>query len=199
MFPEDTSVMGGGYWTDNGDGTWSVPADYTYYSYAAYELYLMGMMAPEEVPDWFYLNNTNPPQPRSYWANPGATVTGDYHLVTMQMLLDAMGTRDPVYPNEKRDLFVPMVLVVRPGQEPSAADWEFMMSVRDPWRDAFHTQTHYRGTVTTLVPHRCAWRRTASTCDCTSRMRGSASRCGTTCTRVRSAGRSTTGRRWVAA
>jgi hypothetical protein len=152
VVPEDSSVMGGGTWTDNGDGTWSVPADYTYYSYAAYELYLMGMMAPAEVPDWFYLDNTDPPQPRSYWANPGATVTGAYRPVTMPMLLDAMGTRDPVYPDEKRDLFVPMVLVVRPGQEPSAADWEFMMSVRDPWRDAFHTQTQQRGTATTLSP-----------------------------------------------
>ena len=150
--PDDSSVMGGGNWTDNGDGTWSVPPDYTYYSFAPHELYLMGMMAPAEVPDWFYLDNTSPPQPQAYWANPGATVTGDYGVVTMQMLLDAMGTRDPVYPNEKRDLFVPLVLVVRPGQEPSTADWNFMTSIRDPWRDAFHIQTNFRGTATTVSP-----------------------------------------------
>lgn len=148
----DSSVMGGGFWTDNGNGTWSVPAAYTYYSYAAHELYLMGMRDPSEVPDWFYLAGTNPPQPRSYWANPGATVTGGHHLVTIQMLLDAMGTRAPAYPVSKRDLFVPLVLVVRQGQEPSASDWAFMTSVRDPWRSAFSIQTGGRGTVTTLSP-----------------------------------------------
>ncbi len=152
VYAEDSSVMGGGYWIDNGDGTYSTPPYNTYYSYSAYELYLMGLMDPAEVTDWFYLDNTDPAQPLAYWAQVDATVTGDYHHVTIQMLLDAMGLRDPAYPNTIQDLFTPMVLVIRPGDEPSAEDWEFMMSVRDPWRESFHIQTDYRGTLTTISP-----------------------------------------------
>jgi hypothetical protein len=152
VYAEDSSVMGGGYWIDNGDGTYSTPPYNTYYSYSAYELYLMGLMDPAEVIDWFYLDNTDPAQPLAYWAQVDATVTGDYHHVTIQMLLDAMGLRDPVYPDSRQDLFTPMVLVVRPGDEPSVEDWEFMMSVRDPWRESFQIQTDDRGSLTTISP-----------------------------------------------
>ncbi len=152
VYPEDTSVMGGGYWIDNSNGTYSTPPYYTYYSYSSYELYLMGLMDPNDVTDWFYLDNTDPPQPLAYWAHPDDTVTGEYHHVTIQMLLDAMGMRDPAYPDARKDLFTPMVLVVRQGNEPSDEDWEFMMSVRDPWRESFHIQTDNRGTLTTISP-----------------------------------------------
>ena len=52
--------MGGGVWQDNYDGTFTqldddyyVPA--TGWSYL--DLYLMGMIAPSEVPDFFILRN----------------------------------------------------------------------------------------------------------------------------------------------
>lgn len=150
VFFEDASVMGGAFWVDNGDGTFSTQPAYTFYSYAGFELYLMGMMAPSEVPDWYYIANANPPQPNSYWPQPNTTVTGTRRDVSIDMVIDAMGERSPAYPDERRDLFVPMVLVVRPGEEPSEDDWDFMMDVRDPWRDAFRIQTFQRGSVTTV-------------------------------------------------
>jgi hypothetical protein len=150
--PFDSSVMGGAYWTDNGNGTWSTQATDTYFSYSATDLYLMGLMDPSEVFDWFYLDNTIPAQPQAYWPSPNTIAYGEYRNVTIQMLIDAMGPREPAYPNSKSDLFTPMILVVRPGEEPSASDWAFMMSVRDPWRESFNIQTHGRGTVTTISP-----------------------------------------------
>lgn len=156
VYPQDTSVMGGGFWQNNGDGTWTSFDDYTYYSYTDYELYLMGLKGPGEVANWFYLADTDPPQRRSYWPLPDVTVTATPHTVTQQMLTDAMGFRDPAYPSAKRGFFAPLILVVRPGQEPSTADWNFMMSMRDPWRQTFAEQTQGRGSVTTISPREVA-------------------------------------------
>src|SRR5438445_11571160 len=56
--PVEASAMGGGVWQDNTDGTYTqldddyyVPA--TGWSYL--DLYLMGLVAPAEVPDFFIL------------------------------------------------------------------------------------------------------------------------------------------------
>ena len=61
--PTEASAMGGSVWQDNFDGTFTqldddyyVPA--TGWSYL--ELYLMGLIAPEEVPDFFLLRNLTP-------------------------------------------------------------------------------------------------------------------------------------------
>src|SRR6185369_9474249 len=58
--PTEASAMGGGVWQDNFDGTYTqldddyyVPA--TGWSYL--DLYLMGLIGPQEVPDFFILRN----------------------------------------------------------------------------------------------------------------------------------------------
>ena len=65
--PTEASAMGGGVWQDNFDGTFTqldddyyVPA--TGYSYL--DLYLMGLLAPSEVPDFFILRNLDAGRPR---------------------------------------------------------------------------------------------------------------------------------------
>src|SRR5882724_8405936 len=59
----EASAMGGGVWQENPDGTFTqldddyyVPA--TGYSYL--DLYLMGLISPAEVPDFFILRNLTP-------------------------------------------------------------------------------------------------------------------------------------------
>src|SRR5207253_1625060 len=61
--PTEASIMGGGVWQDNFDGTYTqldddyyVPA--TGWSYL--DLYLMGLISPAEVPDFFILRNLLP-------------------------------------------------------------------------------------------------------------------------------------------
>ncbi len=65
--PAEASAMGGGVWQDNFDGTFTqldddyyVPA--TGWSYL--DLYLMGLIAPAEVPDFFLLRNLQPQRTR---------------------------------------------------------------------------------------------------------------------------------------
>src|SRR5207247_8999994 len=61
--PVEASAMGGGVWQDNTDGTYTqldddyyVPA--TGWSYL--DLYLMGLIAPAEMPDFFILRHLVP-------------------------------------------------------------------------------------------------------------------------------------------
>src|SRR6266542_2951448 len=56
---QESSPFDGGYFADNGDGTYTnlvhkcfVPTGYGYR-----DLYAMGLMAPEEAPDFFLLDN----------------------------------------------------------------------------------------------------------------------------------------------
>ncbi len=68
--PSEASIMGGGVWQDNFDGTFTqldddyyVPA--TGYSYL--DLYLMGLISPAEVPDFFILRNLVPTGKDAKW------------------------------------------------------------------------------------------------------------------------------------
>ncbi len=70
--PVEASAMGGGVWQDNLDGTFTqldddyyVPA--TGWSYL--DLYLMGLIAPSEVPDFFILRNLVPAGTRREWSS----------------------------------------------------------------------------------------------------------------------------------
>jgi hypothetical protein len=58
--PIEASAMGGGVWQDNFDGTFT-QLDDDYYvpatGWSHLDLYLMGLLAPSEVPDFFILRN----------------------------------------------------------------------------------------------------------------------------------------------
>ena len=148
----DCSPMGGSRWTANGNGTFTSTPTYANISYSGYDLYLMGLLPAADVPSWFYLENCNPPVPLSYWPASNTTVSATQKNVTVTMLTDAMGARVPDSTAAPHDFFMPLVLVVRPGQEPSAEDWAFMLKVRDGYGDAFHSETADLGTTCVVSP-----------------------------------------------
>ena len=85
------SVNGGGVWTDNGDGTftrtddaWNLPS-----GLSALDLYAMGMIPPEEVPDTFILRA--PPE----GAEPQGTVRATKVPVRIEDVIAAVGPRVP--------------------------------------------------------------------------------------------------------
>lgn len=65
--PRNSSMMGGGNFADLGDGTFATGDLGTADGYSAHELYLMGLLAPEEVQPWFYVADANPPFGESPW------------------------------------------------------------------------------------------------------------------------------------
>ncbi len=88
-------LMGGGVWQDNLDGTFTqldddyyVPA--TGYSYL--DLYLMGMIGPEEVPDFFILRDLSV---TGTDANGHRIYRADRTKITIKDVIAAQGPREP--------------------------------------------------------------------------------------------------------
>jgi hypothetical protein len=113
--PRDSSMMGGGNFADLGDGTFATGDLGTADGYSAHELYLMGLMAPEEVQPWFYLADTNPPLGQIPWAPEEIIVSGKRKEVRMQQIVDAIGPRLPAYDGTQKTFRVVYVILERPG------------------------------------------------------------------------------------
>jgi hypothetical protein len=147
--PTEASAMGGGVWQDNFDGTYTqldddyyVPA--TGYSYL--DLYLMGLISPAEVPDFFILKNL---------ATAGKDTNGhpifkaDRTKVTIQDVIAAEGPRIPDVDHSQRKFNTGIVVVVEHGQTPSAELIERANAIGERWIDYWRITTGQRASMTT--------------------------------------------------
>ncbi|UCF66865.1 MAG: hypothetical protein JSV80_13925 [Acidobacteriota bacterium] len=116
--PQDYSLMGGSYWTDNGNGTFRSPPEELGgpNGLTWHELYLMGLVDPAEVENWWYIRDALPPLPNAYWAPNDTIVIGERVPVTVDQIIAAEGPRYPAYPDSPQFFLTPMVMVVRPGE-----------------------------------------------------------------------------------
>lgn len=147
--PTEASAMGGGVWQDNLDGTFTqldddyyVPA--TGWSYL--DLYLMGMIAPSEVPDFFILRNLNAV---GRDANGRPIFKGDRTKVTIQDVIAVQGPRLPDVDHAQKNFNTGMVVVVEHGKTPSKELLERTEGIRLRWMDYWETTTGHRSTMTT--------------------------------------------------
>ena len=147
--PTEASTLGGGVWEDNFDGTYTqlhdgyfVPA--TGYSYL--DLYLMGLIAAAEVPDFFVLKNLT---------RAGKDVHGHAIFkaqrtkVTIRDVIAAEGARSPDVDHSQRKFNTGIVLVVEHGQRPSHALMERGNGIRQQWIQYWETTTGHRASMTT--------------------------------------------------
>ncbi len=146
--PTEASAMGGGVWQDNHDGTFTqldddyyVPA--TGWSYL--DLYLMGFIAPSEVPDFFMLRNLTP---AGRDANGHPIFRADRTTVTVQDVIAVEGPRLPDVDHSQKDFNTGMVVVVEHGKVPSAELLEKTNGIRLRWMDYWTTTTGHRSTMT---------------------------------------------------
>jgi hypothetical protein len=146
--PSEASIMGGGVWQDNFDGTYTqldddyyVPA--TGYSYL--DLYLMGLISPAEVPDFFILRNL---VPAGRDANGHPIFKADRTKVTIQDVIAAEGPRLPDVDHSQRRFNTGMVVVVQHGMKPSAELVERTEGIRKQWIEYFSIATGRRATMT---------------------------------------------------
>ncbi len=147
---QETSVMGGGHFTDNHNGTFST-ADYGPYGYSWLDLYLMGLASPSEVGPFFYVADSVPELGGAYYAPENETFSGRRVEVTLQQIIDATGVRRPAYPATQRDFKVIFVLVTEPGREPTPEELEWMRTYRSLMEADFRTATNSRASVSTAV------------------------------------------------
>jgi hypothetical protein len=146
--PVEASAMGGGVWQDNFDGTYTqldddyyVPA--TGWSYL--DLYLMGLIAPGEVPDFFILRD---PVAAGRDANGRPIVKAGRTKVTIQDVIAVEGPRLPDVAHSQRHFNTGMVVVVEHGKTPSKELLERTEGIRLRWMDYWETTTGHRSTMT---------------------------------------------------
>jgi len=147
--PTEASAMGGGVWQDNFDGTFTqldddyyVPA--TGYSYL--DLYLMGLISPAEVPDFFLLKNL---VPAGKDANGHPVFKADRVKVTMQDVIAAEGPREPDVDHSQRNFNTGMVLIIEHGRQPSQRLIERTQGIAKQWVEYWATASGHRAAMTT--------------------------------------------------
>jgi hypothetical protein len=146
--PTEASAMGGGVWQDNFDGTFTqldddyyVPA--TGWSYL--DLYLMGLISPAEVPDFFILRNL---VPTGHDSNGHPIFKADRTKITIQDVIAAEGPRLPAVEQAQKNFNTGMVLVVEHGKTPSQKLIESVTGIRERWIDYWTITTGHRSTMT---------------------------------------------------
>jgi hypothetical protein len=147
--PTEASIMGGGVWLDNFDGTYTqldddyyVPA--TGFSYL--DLYLMGLISPAEVPDFFILRNL---VAAGKDANGHPIFKADRTKVTIQDVIAAEGPRVPDVDKSQRKFNTGMVMVVQHGAKPTGELIERTNGIRRQWMEYFSITTGRRASMTT--------------------------------------------------
>jgi hypothetical protein len=146
--PSEASAMGGGVWQDNFDGTYT-QLDDNYYvpatGYSYLDLYLMGLISPAEVPDFFILKNLVPVGQDS---NGHPIFKADRTKITIQDVIAAEGPRLPDVDHAQKNFNTGMVMVVEHGKTPSPELIERTNAIRERWMDYWTTTTGQRSTMT---------------------------------------------------
>ena len=143
--PTEASAMGGSVWQDNFDATYTQLDDDYYVPAAGWsylDLYLMGLIAPEEVPDFFILRNLVPAGPRS--------VKADRTKITINDVIAAEGPRTPGVQHSQRKFNTGMVVVVEHGKIPSKELLDRTNAIAARWVDYFSVTTGRRASMTTI-------------------------------------------------
>jgi len=143
----DASVMGGGVFTPNSDGSFHVRA--ANYGYSWTDLYLMGFADASEVPPWFYVANSSPALGPEYYPPDNINVTGLRTDVNVQQIIDALGPRKPAMADSPKKFHVLFALVTDDGVDATPDDLAAVKKIRDLFETNFNIATGGRAEVRT--------------------------------------------------
>jgi hypothetical protein len=150
--PLEASTEGGGVWQDNLDGTFTqlrdgyfVPAS----GYSYLDLYLMGLIAAAEVPDFFMVR---PLVRIGTDANGRPIFKGQRMRLTIQDVIAAEGPRSPDVDHSQRHFNSGIVVIVEHGRTPSAELITRANGIRREWIDYWAITTGHRASMT-VDPH----------------------------------------------
>ena len=146
--PTEASAMGGGVWQDNYDGTFT-QLDDNYYvpatGYSYLDLYLMGLISPAEVPDFFILKDL---QPAGRDDNGHRIFKAKRVKVTVQDVIAAEGPRLPDVEHSQKEFNTGIVLVVEHGKKPTPELVERAKGIREQWMKYWSITTGHRSVMT---------------------------------------------------
>jgi hypothetical protein len=146
--PTEASAMGGGVWQDNFDGTYTQLDDDYYVPASAYshlDLYLMGLISPAEVPDFFLLNNL---VPHGKDASSRRVFKAERTKITVQDVIAEQGPRQPDVNHSQRKFNTGMVLVIDHDKTPSRELVERVKGIGSHWIEYWARATGHRASMT---------------------------------------------------
>lgn len=144
---DESSVMGGAFFTQETDGRWKARVANNGYSWL--ELYLMGLATPEEVAPFFYLAATQPALGGAYSPQDGTVVSGQKRDVALDQLIAVEGARNPTMAYSQKGFRVLFALVTDTDREPTAAESAKIDYFRTLLTRNFALATGGRGTLQT--------------------------------------------------
>jgi hypothetical protein len=109
------------------------------------DLYLMGLISPNEVSDFFLLRNL---VPAGRDVNGHPVFKADRTKITIQDVVAAEGPRTPGVEKSQRNFNTGMVMVVEHGSKPSRELMERTEGIREQWLKYWSITTGYRSTMT---------------------------------------------------
>ena len=123
----DGSPVEGHRWTDHGDGNFTA-AQLDAYQFSDLDLYLMGLLPPEEVKPWFIIEDPHdcvdsakpdkecaPPEGFGFKADQ-YRVKGTRRDITIDDVIAAEGPRVPAYPDAPNEFNLSFLLIKRPDE-----------------------------------------------------------------------------------
>ena len=153
MFPwiegRQASTMGGSYWEENPDGTFTLVANGFYTAapgYSFLDLYLMGFLEANEVPDTFLVRDPvflrqNTDGLRVY--------QGAKEVVTINQIIAALGSRQPATNVSQKEFNLAFVYLVEPGRAPNDLTLRRHAAMRDKFVEYWAHVTGQRSSITT--------------------------------------------------
>ena len=144
---EASPMQGGAFWVENNDGTFTDYIQSSPSGYGFLDLYAMGLMRPEEVPDFFLLENIS----ESNVANPRRTVRAEKNVISIDQVIAAMGPRLPLVSESQRSFSTAFILVVPSGAQPRGEDLNKVEEIRLQWEEHFRKATGGRATMSTTL------------------------------------------------
>ena len=142
------SLMGGRYWRENGDGTFTPLNGYWGGGHAWLDLYLMGLAYASEVPDMFILRNLKPVNEGDRWG----PHTGQKEWVSIDQVVAAEGRREPPAGQAQYVFNAGFVYLLEPGRGPNPDMLRLHAQYRDKVVEHWSHITGGRSRITTDVP-----------------------------------------------
>ena len=147
------SIMGGRYWRENGDGTFTPWGNNQGGSFSWLDLYAMGLADAWEVPDMYILRNLRPVNEGSRSLSLlGGRYTGDKEIVSIEQVVAANGPRIPSAEHAQKDFNAAFVYLLGPGQVPDPGMLRLHAEHRDKVIEHWSHITGGRSRITTSVP-----------------------------------------------
>lgn len=143
------SGMEGNYWSPEGSSTFRTKT--MGQGYSELDLYLMGLLPPSEVDDFWYLDDPSGSTSPSRSPYAGAVVSGTQTFVRIEDVVRVEGARTPAFGESPRIFRQAFVLLTEPGVDATADEIAKVDQYRREWEAFFTRETQNRGAVTTQL------------------------------------------------